>query len=131
VLRDGPVPLVLHGIIEYLAAVLFIAAPFLFGFDSGRATAVAVVVGVAILVVAACTAGPTGLVRQLSITAHVVLDYVLAAFLIATPFVFSFSDEGAPTAFFLVLGVAHLLITIGTRFLPTQHGGRMQAGEPS
>ena len=36
--------------------------------------------------------------------------------LIAAPFLFGFSDESAPTAFFIVLGVAHLLITIGTRF---------------
>ena len=47
---------------------------------------------------------------------HVLLDYALAAILVAAPFLFGFSDETAPTAFFIVLGVAHLLITIGTRF---------------
>ena len=46
------------------------------------------------------------------------LDLVLAVFLIAAPFLFSFSDEGVATAFFIVLGVVHLLLTIGTRFLP-------------
>ena len=44
------------------------------------------------------------------------LDYVLAGLLIALPFVAGFSDETEPTAFFIALGVAHLLITIGTRF---------------
>jgi hypothetical protein len=37
--------------------------------------------------------------------------------LIASPFVFGFSDDGTATAFFIVLGVAHLLITIATRFV--------------
>ena len=31
--KQGPVPAYVHGIIEYLAAILFIAAPFLFDFD--------------------------------------------------------------------------------------------------
>ncbi len=47
---------------------------------------------------------------------HGLLDYGLAALLIAAPFLFGFSDEGAATAFFIALGVLHLLITIGTRF---------------
>jgi predicted Kef-type K+ transport protein len=49
---------------------------------------------------------------------HVLVDYLLAAVLIASPFIFGFSDEGAPTAFFIIVGVLHLLITIGTRFRP-------------
>jgi hypothetical protein len=40
--------------------------------------------------------------------------------MIAAPFLFGFSREGAPTAFFIVLGVVHLLVTIGTRFRPAQ-----------
>ena len=50
------------------------------------------------------------------LAAHVVLDYVLAAVLIAMPFIAGFSDETAPTAFFIALGALHLLVTIGTRF---------------
>ncbi|CAN5130409.1 hypothetical protein BH24ACT23_BH24ACT23_10660 [soil metagenome] len=115
-LRDGPIPVFIHGVIEYIAGVLFIAAPLLFGYDSGTATGVSVAVGVVILVVAATTAGPTGLIPRITASVHVTLDFVLAAFLIASPFLFGFSDETAPTAFFVALGIAHLLITIGTRF---------------
>jgi hypothetical protein len=57
--KQGPVPAFVHGVIEYVAGVLFIAAPFLFGF----------------------------------------------------------SDDGDATAFFIVLGVLHLLLTIATRFI--------------
>ena len=115
-LRQGPIPRFVHGAIEYAAAVLFIAAPFLFGFESSAAVAVSIVAGVVLLVVAASTDGPTSLVDSIPIPAHLLLDYALVALLVASPFIFGFSDESAPTAFFIVLGVVHLLVTIGTRF---------------
>jgi hypothetical protein len=117
VLRQGPISAFVHGALEYLVGVLFIAAPFLFGFDADAAVAASIVVGVAILAVTASSALPTGLVKTIPAGLHAVLDFALAAFLIAAPFVFGFQDEGAATAFFIVLGVGHLLLTIGTRFL--------------
>jgi hypothetical protein len=120
VLRQGPVSLFIHGVVEYAAAVLFIAAPFLFGFESDAATAASIVLGVAILVVTASTEAPTGLTRVVPVTIHAALDVVTAVFLIAAPFLFSFTDEAAPTAFFIVMGVVHLLLTIATRFLPAR-----------
>lgn len=115
-LRQGPISRFLHGVIEYVAGALFIVAPFLFSFDSGAATALSIVVGVVILIVAASTEGPTGMIASIPTSMHVLLDYALAAVLVASPFLFGFSGETVPTAFFIVLGVAHLLITIGTRF---------------
>jgi hypothetical protein len=116
VLRDGPIPRFAHGIVEYAAGVLLIAAPFLLSFDSGTATGVSVAIGVVVIAIAAATDGPTSLVDQIPVPAHVALDYVLAVVLVAMPFIAGFSSETAPTAFFIALGVAHLLITIGTRF---------------
>jgi len=117
-LRQGPISAFLHGAIEYAAGALFIAAPFLFGFDSDAARAVSIVVGVAVLVITASSDLPTGLSKTLPVTVHAVVDVLLGAFLIATPFLFNFSDESGATAFFIVLGIAHLLLTIGTRYLP-------------
>lgn len=119
-LRQGPIPRFVHGVIEYLAGVLFIVAPFLLSFDSDSATAVSIVAGVVVLVVAASTEGPTSMVNSIPLAAHILLDYALAAVLVAAPFLFGFSDESAPTAFFIVLGIAHLLISIGTRFRPAK-----------
>lgn len=115
-MRDGPIPLFAHGVVEYLAAAILIVAPFVLSFDSGAATALSIVLGVVILAIAAATDGPTSLVNQIPRPAHVALDYVLVVVLIALPFLAGFSDETAPTALFIVLGVAHLLVTIGTRF---------------
>ena len=115
-LRQGPIPRFVHGMIEYVAGVVFIGAPFVLVFESAAATAASIVVGVVVLVVAAASSGPTSVVDQIPLSVHVVLDYILAVFLIAAPFLFGFADETPPLAFFIVLGVAHLLITIGTRF---------------
>lgn len=119
-LRQGIVSPFFHGAVEYLAAALFIAAPFLLGFDSGAATAVSIVLGVAVLVVTASSELPTALAKIIPVGIHVVLDFAVAAFLIAAPFLFGFQHESGATAFFIVLGVVHLLLTIGTRFLPAR-----------
>lgn len=115
--RQGPIPAFVHGILEYVAGALLVAAPFLFSFDSDSATAVSIVAGVLILVIAASTAMSTGLIKSIPVQAHVVLDYLLAALLVAAPFIFSFTDDGTATAFFIVLGIVHLLMTIATRFI--------------
>jgi hypothetical protein len=118
-LSQGPIPRFVHGLVEYLAALAFIAAPFVLGFsDLGAPTAASIGVGVLILFVAATSDGSTSLVDQIPVGAHVVLDYLLAVFLIAAPFIFGFSDEDAPRNFFIVVGILHLLLTIGTRFVP-------------
>jgi hypothetical protein len=129
--KQGPVPAFVHGLVEYAAGILFIAAPFLFGFDDDTATAVSIIAGVLILIVAASTAMSTGLIKSIPVQAHVVLDYILAILLIASPFLFGFSDDGTATAFFIVLGVLHLLLTIATRFIRDERPRRRRGREPA
>jgi len=127
-MRDGPIPLFLHGVLEYVGGTIFVVAPFVLDFDSGAATALSIVVGVVVLAIAAATDGPTSLVDQIPRPAHVALDYVLAVLLIALPFLAGFSDETAPTVLFVAVGIVHLLVTIGTRF---RTRGEVAAPEPS
>jgi len=127
VLRQGFLSPFLHGVVEYVAGILFIAAPFLFGFESDAATAASIIIGIGILVVAASSEGPAGLAKVIPVGIHVVLDFAVVVVLIAAPFLFGFSDEGAPTAFFIVVGVAHLLVTIATRFLPARESQSRRA----
>jgi hypothetical protein len=115
--KQGPIPAFVHGLLEYVAAALLIAAPFLFTFEEDTATAVSIVAGVLVLVITASTALPTGLIKSIPVQAHAVVDYLIALVLIASPFLFAFSDDGTATAFFIVVGVLHLLVTIGTRFV--------------
>jgi hypothetical protein len=115
--KQGPIPAFVHGVAEYLAAILLIAAPFLFSFDDDTATAVSIVAGVLLLVLTSFTALPTGIVKSIPVQAHAIFDYLLAALLIAAPFLFTFTGDGAATAFFIVLGVAYLVLAIATRFV--------------
>ena len=127
--KQGPIPAFVHGVVEYLAAILFIAAPFIFDFTEDAPTAVSLAVGVLLLVIAASTHWRTGLIDTIGVHAHAMLDYVLAIFLIAAPFIFGFDDDTmvfkrytaeTKAAFFIVLGVVHLMMTIATRFVPEE-----------
>ena len=125
VLRQGPISQFLHGAIEYAAGVLFIAAPFIFTFDTGGATAAAIVIGVLVIFVASITRGPTSLIDSLPLAVHIAIDYVLSAVLIAIPFLFGFSgDDSSATIFFIAIGIVHLLMTVATRFTRTERGAR-------
>ena len=114
--KQGPVPAFVHGLYEYLAGALLIAAPLLLDYDSGAATAVSIVLGVLVLFLTATTNWTTSLVNQVSLPAHIILDYAIVAVLIGSPFLFGFSGETTPTAIFIAGGVLHLLVSIGTRY---------------
>jgi hypothetical protein len=119
-MRQGPLSAFLHGAFEYVAALVFIVAPFVLGFDDGAASAISIVVGVVVLVLTASSELPTGLSKVVPASIHMVLDFVLAAALIAVPFLFGLTDDSAATAFFLVMGILHLLVSIATRYLPAR-----------
>ncbi len=121
--KRGPIPPFVHGVIDYVLAALLIAEPFLIGFDEDAATALSIAAGVAVLMLGAFTAWTTGIVKSIPPVAHAMLDYVLAVALIALPFLAGFSDDGAASAFFVVVGVAGLLLTVATRFTPDVASG--------
>ncbi|SEH14995.1 SPW repeat domain-containing protein [Thermoleophilum album] len=121
-MRQGPIPLFVHGLLEYLGGIAFLAAPIVLDFKAGAAIGLSLVIGVAMLVIAAVSEGPTGLVSQLPRSAHLVLDVLIAIAAIALPVLAGFSDERNATAFFMVAGVLYLLIAIGTRFRPRAQG---------
>jgi hypothetical protein len=114
--KQGPIPAFVHGLWEYIAGAGLIVAPLLIGYDSGAATAVSIILGILVIFLAATTSWSTSLVNQVSLPAHIILDYVLVAVLIASPFLFGFSGESAPTAIFIGGGILHMLISIGTRY---------------
>jgi hypothetical protein len=117
-LRRNSVPLFTHGLAEYGIGALSILAPFLFSFDSNTASAVSILIGAAIIVLGFVTEAPTGVVRNLPIASHVVLDYVASLVILVAPFVFGFTDDAAATAYFILVGVGYLLLTIATRYKP-------------
>jgi hypothetical protein len=120
--RQGPISATLHGLLEYVIGAFFIASPFIFGFDNGVAVAIGIVGGIALILLAATAETGPSLSGMVPVRLHVVFDVLVAAFFIASPFLFDFSDEPAPTALFIGTGVLHLLSTVGTRFLESPSG---------
>ena len=110
------VPWLVHSAIEYVAAVLLIAAPFLFGFDRDTAKWTSIALGVVVLLVAVITRGPLGVTKNLPVSAHATLDYVLAVVLVLSPFVLQFAGDKPAVTFFVLLGVAHAALSLLTRF---------------
>ena len=126
--KRGPISPFVHGVLDYLLAALLIAAPFLLGFDSDAAIAVSIVAGVAVLMLGAFTSWATGIVKSIPPVAHAMLDYALAAILIASPFLFGFTDDSSATAFFVVVGVAGILLALATRFVPDRRARPRRGG---
>ena len=125
--KQGPIPAFLHSLIEYVAGIALIAAPLLLDYDSGAATAASIILGVLILFLVATTTSTMSLINQVPLSMHIVFDYVIAAVLIASPFLFGFSGEKTPTAIFIGAGVVWLLLSIGTRYRKEDTPAR---GEP-
>jgi hypothetical protein len=115
--RQGPLPPIVHGLLDYLVGVTLVAAPFALDFEEGTATGASVALGVALLIVAASTDLPTGLVHSIPRALHVLLDYAIALALVAAPFVLGFSDDGTAAPWLIATGVVQLMSTLATRFL--------------
>lgn len=109
-------PFSIHEAVEYVAGVFAILAPFVFGFEDTNAFPVFIGLGVVILATAILSAKPLGVVGVLPTAVHAALDYVLVLFLLVAPFLLGFSDESVPTTISILLGVAHLVITLVTSF---------------
>ena len=110
------VPWVVHSAIEYAAALLLIAAPFLFDFQRETAQWTSIALGVVVLLVAVLTRSPLGVTKTLAASAHATLDYVLAVVLVLAPFVLGFAGDTSAVTFFVLLGVAHAALSLLTRF---------------
>jgi hypothetical protein len=118
--KRGPIPPLVHGILDYVIALVLIASPLVLAFDEDAPTALAIIAGLAVLLLAAFTAWTTGIVKSIPVAAHAMLDYMLAILLIVSPFVLGFNDDDTASAFFVVLGIVGLLLAVATRFTPAR-----------
>ena len=121
--RQGPLPAFVHGMLDYLVGLALVAVPFVLDFDEGAATGASVALGVALLIVAASSDLPTGLVHSIPRALHAVLDYVVALALLVAPFVLGFSVDGTAAPTLIAIGVVQLMQTLATRFLRPKDSG--------
>jgi SPW repeat len=113
----GPIPLRAHQALEPFAALVLIAAPWIFGFsDNDTATALSVIAGAVMLVTGMSTRWRMSLVKLIPLRTHFMMDVGLAVALIVVPFIAGFSDHGGATRFFVIAGVLELGTALMTRW---------------
>src|SRR5918998_2000463 len=113
----GPLPLRMHAMIEPVAALLLIAAPWIFGFsDVDSATTLSVIIGVAVLLTGLSTRWRWSLVKLIPLRTHFMMDVAIGILLIAAPWIFGFGDEGGAARFFVIAGVLELGTALMTRW---------------
>jgi SPW repeat-containing protein len=90
----GMIPTRIHGVLDYATAIVLIAAPWLFGFDEHRnATLVPVILGIGIILYSLLTDYELGLADVIPMPTHLILDALGGLVLIASPWIFRFSDD--------------------------------------
>jgi hypothetical protein len=107
-------PLV-HGIADYGLAAAFLLAPTLFGL-SGIPSTLAVTSGVIYLAVSLVTKYPLGFIKAIPFRAHGVLEVALGVLWVASPLLFGFADLPAARNFFLISGIALVLVAATTDY---------------
>jgi hypothetical protein len=113
----GPLPLSAHQAIEPIAALLLIAAPWIFGFsDNDTATTLSVIIGVVVLLTGMSTRWRMSLVKLIPLRTHFMMDVGVGIALIVLPFIAGFSDHGGATRFFVIAGVLELGTALMTRW---------------
>src|SRR3954454_18277869 len=103
-----PITSRMHGMLDYPAGILLIAAPWIFGFsDVDAARNVAIVIGALVIVQSVITDYEFSIADVLPLSAHLMMDVVAGIVLAASPWIFGFSDEGTEA------WVPHLVFGLG------------------
>jgi hypothetical protein len=120
-MKRGPISPNTHGAVEPVVALLFIVAPWLFGFsDITEATVISIIVGATMLVAGMLTQWRYSVLKLIPLRTHFMADVALGGLLILSPFIFGFSEEGGATRFMIVAGVLELLTALSTRWDPRE-----------
>lgn len=111
------IPTRIHGMLDYGMGLLLIAAPWILGFAAGGAeTWVPVILGAGVIGYSLFTDYELGVVRTISMPAHLWLDGLGGLLLAASPWLFGFSDHvWVPH---LVLGLAEVGAALLTKKVP-------------
>lgn len=111
------IPTSKHAWLDYLAGLLFIATPYIFGFArSGMPAGILIGAGLFILVYSLMTGYEYSLTPLISVKLNLVLDVITGLFVAASPWLFNFRQE----MFFqhVILGIALVVFALLSDSLP-------------
>ena len=117
------VPTRVHGVFDYIGGIGLILAPFVFGFFSvgGIAVILPMVLGVGLLLYSLLTRYELGIsaVKFIPMPYHLIFDFVAAALLAASPFLFGFYHD-APNVWLphLISGLVVIVLVLVSQTQP-------------
>jgi hypothetical protein len=127
-------PTKIHGALDYIVGIVLILAPNIFGFaDQGGAQVwLPRALGVVLIVYSVFTNYEWGLVKMLDMRYHLVVDFLAALLLAASPWLFGFSGQTAShwLPHFLV-GIAVILVVAVSQTAPEPSGTTHGAPHPA
>ncbi len=103
----------LHGYLDYVTVVLFLAAPTVLGL-TGMAGIFAYVLAIIHLAMTLVTDFPLGVYKLMPFALHGWVERVVGPVLILVPFVFGFANTA--TSFYVVIGVVIILVGLLTDY---------------
>lgn len=106
----------LHGYLDYLTVVIFLAAPSIIGL-TGLARTFAYALAVVHLAMTLVTDFPLGAAKRLPFTIHGWVERVVGPVLILLPFGLSFDD--AARSFYIVMGIIIIIVGLLTDYRRT------------
>jgi hypothetical protein len=108
-----------HGIVDYVAAVLLVGSPSFIAYPDNPMKMMAVVFGAIILLYSSMTDYPLGLLRFVPFPFHRAADLLIGGSLAFAPI--HFAVHGVPAVLFIIVGAALILMAFLTRgrFSPT------------
>jgi SPW repeat len=116
------IPRFFHGVLDYMTGLLLVMAPNLLGFAHAGGAVVWVprIAGLMILLQALTTDYELGVMKMVPIKMHLMTDYLVAIFLVVSPWLFGFSNRSAMATVMLVLAG----FLVGGTTLMTEPRGR-------
>lgn len=113
-----------HGIVDYVAAVALIGAPFILGLGSSNPVVplISVVTGVAVIIVSIATRYKYGIFKLLPFGGHLALDLLVATAFMAIPYLFAL--QGLDAAYFYInAAVVYLVVALTASEKPQEYSG--------
>ncbi len=117
------VPTQVHGIFDYIGGIGLISAPFVFGFFNvgGMAVILPMVLGVGLILYSLLTRYELGIpaVKFIPMPLHLTFDFVAAALIAASPFLFGFYHN-TPNVWLphLISGIAVIVLVLVSKTQP-------------
>jgi hypothetical protein len=114
------IPTGVHAYFDYIGGIVLIAAPFIFAFYSlgGAAVIVPIVLGIGLILYSLLTNYELGVpgLKFIPMWVHLIFDFVAAAFLALSPFLFGFINK-SPNVWLphIIAGVAVILLVLVTQ----------------